>query len=92
MTDSLAVNITIISRHDLVDFGIIACGKTVPEVRRLLEYLEDGLVEPEAGLGFAPVSKARPKARPTVCSQQIRAIIGAKKDGYTNGSQTSRDA
>ena len=42
--DTLALNITVISRYDYVDFGVIACRKTVPQVQRLLDYLEDELV------------------------------------------------
>ncbi|AXQ30726.1 wax ester/triacylglycerol synthase family O-acyltransferase [Solimonas sp. K1W22B-7] len=47
LIDSAALNITIISRHDTVDFGLIACRKTVPHMQRLLEYLEDALTELE---------------------------------------------
>ncbi|WP_198043587.1 WS/DGAT/MGAT family O-acyltransferase [Ketobacter nezhaii] len=50
VTDTGAVNITIISRHDYVDFGIIACSKTVPSMQRLIDYLEDGLIELEQAL------------------------------------------
>lgn len=48
LTDGFTVNITLISRHDFVDIGIIACRKSVPSVQRLLDYLEDALVELEA--------------------------------------------
>ncbi|HSW13071.1 MAG TPA: wax ester/triacylglycerol synthase family O-acyltransferase [Solimonas sp.] len=47
LVDSATLNITIISRHDCVDFGLIACRRSVPHMQRLLEYLEDGLVELE---------------------------------------------
>ncbi|MBW2942517.1 WS/DGAT/MGAT family O-acyltransferase [Zhongshania aquimaris] len=47
LTDGAALNITLISRHDTVDFGLIACRKSVPHVQRILKYLEDGLVELE---------------------------------------------
>ena len=47
VVDHGALNITLISRHDFVDVGIIACRKTVPQVQRLLEYLEEALVELE---------------------------------------------
>lgn len=50
--DSLALNITVISRHDYVDFGLIACRKSVPQVQRLLEHLEDELVALEAACGL----------------------------------------
>ena len=55
--DGGALNITVVSRRDVVDFGLIACRKTVPRVQRLLDYLEDGLAELEGTI--KPVSGAR---------------------------------
>lgn len=48
LTDGAALNITVVSRHDFVDFGLIACRKTVPHMQRLLDHLEDALKELEA--------------------------------------------
>jgi diacylglycerol O-acyltransferase len=42
-----ALNITFISYHGNLDFGIIACRQTVPRVQRLSDYLEQSLVELE---------------------------------------------
>ena len=42
-----ALNITFISYHDNLDFGIVACRQTVPRVQRLIDYLEQSLVELE---------------------------------------------
>lgn len=56
--DNLALNITVISRHDFVDFGLIACRKSVPHVQRLLEYLEDELAALEVASGIEPAAKA----------------------------------
>lgn len=50
VVDTVALNITIISRHDFVDFGLIACSKTVPSMQRLLIHLEEALVELEEAL------------------------------------------
>lgn len=52
VTDSGALNITIVSRHDTTDFGLIACRKTVPHVQRLLTYLEDALADLENAYGL----------------------------------------
>ena len=43
-----ALNITFVSYHGNLDFGIIACRRTVPRVQRLVDYLETSLVELEA--------------------------------------------
>lgn len=42
-----AMNITVLSYRDSLEFGIIACRETVPQVQRLLDYLETALVELE---------------------------------------------
>jgi len=74
--DGAAINITIVSRHDLVDFGIIVCRKTVPEVQRLLEYLEDGLSELEATL-------QRPAAPKPVSGKAVRKTVVKKSKAKT---------
>lgn len=63
LLDGLTLNITLISRHDTVDFGIVACRKTVPSVQRLLDYLEDALVELEAGVKKPRRGRRKPVAR-----------------------------
>jgi diacylglycerol O-acyltransferase len=42
-----ALNITFVSYHGSLDFGIIACRRTVPRVQRLIDYLEQSLTELE---------------------------------------------
>ena len=42
-----ALNITFVSYHDKLDFGIVACRQTVPHVQRLIDYLEQSLAELE---------------------------------------------
>jgi diacylglycerol O-acyltransferase / wax synthase len=60
------INITIISGSENVDFGIIACRKTVPHVQRLLDYLEDALAELEEatkGLSVESATEKKPVAK-----------------------------
>ncbi len=45
-----AVNITVQSYLDKLDVGIIACRDTVPHVQRMLDHLENALVELEAAV------------------------------------------
>ncbi len=42
-----ALNITFVSYHGNLDFGIIACRRSVPRVQRLIDYLEEALTELE---------------------------------------------
>lgn len=51
VTHGLAVNITVTSYVDSLDFGITACRRSVPAVQRLIDYLEDGLRELESATG-----------------------------------------
>ena len=48
LTDGMALNITASSRADVLDFGVLACRRSLPQIERLMDYLEDGLVETEA--------------------------------------------
>lgn len=45
--DGAALNITLNSYADNLDFGLIGCRRTLPHLQRLLEYLEAGLAELE---------------------------------------------
>jgi hypothetical protein len=44
---AIALNITFISYDDNIDFGIMACRQTVPDVQHLGDYLEQSLAELE---------------------------------------------
>lgn len=50
--DGMAMNITQVSNNKNIDFGITACRRSVPHVQRLIDYLEDALVELEAAAGI----------------------------------------
>jgi diacylglycerol O-acyltransferase len=41
------LNITMVSNNKSLDFGIVACRHSMPHVQRLINYLEDALVELE---------------------------------------------
>ena len=45
MLDGQAVNITMVSYVDSMEFGITACRKSLPSVQRLLDYLDEALNE-----------------------------------------------
>ena len=42
-----SLNITLISYADQLDFGIIACRRSLPSIQRLIDCLEDSLCELE---------------------------------------------
>ena len=50
--DRIALNITLTSYCDQLEFGLIACRRTLPSMQRLLDYLENGIHELEVAAGF----------------------------------------
>ena len=50
--DRIALNMTLTSYCDQVEFGLIGCRRTLPSLQRMLDYLEDGLAELEAAAGM----------------------------------------
>ncbi|GGK53974.1 WS/DGAT/MGAT family O-acyltransferase [Nocardia camponoti] len=46
--DGQAINITLTSTGDNLDFGLVGCRRTVPDLHRLLDHLEDSLASLEA--------------------------------------------
>lgn len=49
--DGQAMNITLVSNGDQLDFGIVGCRRTIPHLQRLLGHLEDSLKELERATG-----------------------------------------
>lgn len=49
--DGQALNITVTSYADSVQFGLVGCRRSVPRLQRLLVHLEDSLTELEVALG-----------------------------------------
>ena len=75
VVDGMAMNITLVTYDKNVDFGIIACRRSMPQVQRVIDYMEEALVELETAAGLSntpnrlrarPARKTRgaPKARP----------------------------
>ena len=71
--DGMAMNITLVSYNNMLDFGIIACRRSVPGVQRMVDYMEEALVELEGMIG----SKVRPAA-PRLAKKTVRKT-GKKK-------------
>jgi hypothetical protein len=47
VTQGQALNITATSVADSLDFGIVACRRSVPSAQRLIDHLDEALVELE---------------------------------------------
>ncbi|MFT7286897.1 MAG: diacylglycerol O-acyltransferase [Halieaceae bacterium] len=63
--DGMALNITLVTYDKNVDFGITACRRSIPQAQRLIDYMEESLVELEDAAGLAkPKAKAKAKRAP----------------------------
>lgn len=45
--DRIALNITLLSYVDQLEFGLTACRRTMPSMQRLLDYIDNGIHELE---------------------------------------------
>ena len=66
--DGFAMNITLVSYNQSLDFGIVACRRSLPEVQRMIDYLEQALVELEEVAGLRtlktkPIGRKKPASR-----------------------------
>lgn len=81
--DGFAVNITLVSYSNSLDFGIIACRRSLPQVQRLIDHLEESLQELEEVSGLRKVrSLRRPSVKTTPASKakaKVKAKVVAKK-------------
>jgi len=75
----MALNITVQSYCGSLDFGLTACRKTVPELRKLADYLDEALAElHEAVFGSAPPKGAAPRKSSTPRSPSASAPASAR--------------
>ena len=61
--DGAAANFTVVSNFENLDFGIVACRKSVPHVQRLIDYMEESLVELETAAGLRTKTGRRRTAK-----------------------------
>jgi len=46
--DGMAMSITLVSYNQMLDFGIVACRRSVPALQRMIDYLDESIVELES--------------------------------------------
>jgi len=83
VTEGIALNITLVSYDQNVDFGITACRRSMPQVQRLIEYMEQSLVELEQATGLVtpkPTADRKPiKAKKKVAKKKATKKKATKK-------------
>ncbi len=66
LLEGMALNISLVGYNGRLDFGITACRRSMPQVQRLIDHLEEALVELEDVIGIKPAaakSKSKPKTK-----------------------------
>ncbi|MGB5293251.1 MAG: WS/DGAT domain-containing protein, partial [Lysobacterales bacterium] len=76
VSEGIAMNITVVTYDQQVHFGIMACRRSLPQVQRFIDYLEDALVELEDAVGISSQPPAKHKAKPRA---KAKAKAAAKK-------------
>jgi diacylglycerol O-acyltransferase len=81
--DGTAINFTVVSNYKNLDFGITACRKSMPHVQRLIDYMDDSLVELEDAAGISSTGKAQAKAK-------AKRKVAAKSDAKPKSKVKAR--
>lgn len=72
VSEGVALNITLVTYDKNIDFGIIACRRSIPHAQRLIDYMEQSLVELEIAAGLVvPKVKVKPKVKPAPAKKKV---------------------
>ena len=63
VTHGMAMNITLVTYDQSVDFGIIASRRALPQVQRMIDYMEESLQELEDAAGIKTRAAKSPAPR-----------------------------
>ena len=87
--DGFAMNITLVSYHKSLDFGIVACRRSLPQIQRIIDYLEESLQELEiaAGLRGAGTRKKRAPAKAKKATVRNKAATKARANNKVPGKR-----
>ncbi|MCL4103969.1 UNVERIFIED_CONTAM: hypothetical protein GTU68_034831 [Idotea baltica] len=78
--DGFSMNITLVSYNNSLDFGIIACRRSLPQVQRIIDHLEESLQELEEVAGLRKVrAKRKPAAKKSAAKKPVRKVLPKKK-------------
>ena len=89
VTEGIALNITLVTYDKQVDFGIMACRRSLPQVQRFIDYLEDSLVELEEAAGIRSVKTPQP-AKASTGASKVAARPKAKTKASAKAKTTAK--
>ena len=96
VSEGIAMNITVVTYDQQVHFGIMACRRSLPQVQRFIDYLEDALVEMEDAVGISSQppakhkAKPRAKAKPKAAAKKSAPRAKAKAKGKAKAKAKAR--
>jgi len=95
--DGFAMNITMISYHENLDFGVVACRRSLPQIQRIIDHLEESLQELEEVAGLAqPTAKkqstsgAGTAARSTAAGKNAAAVVKSEARSRTRTKKATK--
>jgi hypothetical protein len=74
----MALNLTVQSYCGSLDFGLTACRKTVPDLRKLAGYLDESLQELYDAVFPGAAREAKAEARAAAPRKRVPATAGAR--------------
>jgi len=84
----MTMNITLVTYNESVDFGIIASRRALPQVQRMIDYMEESLRELEDAAGLKTLSgkkssarKQSPARRKSKSKSKSKSVAAASKPG-----------
>lgn len=92
VAEGLAMNITLVTYAQNVDFGIIACRRSLPQVQRMIDYMEDSLQELEdaAGIRVKRGNKAPGAGRKTAGRSKPKAKASTRAKTKAKATATPK--
>ncbi len=70
--DGQALNITVSTNAENIDFGLVGCRRSVPSLQRMLTHLEDSLTGLEQATGAETVRRRRSATKGTSKGKRVR--------------------
>lgn len=87
ITDGMALNITLVTYDQNVDFGITACRRSIPQAQRLIDYMEESLVALEDAAGITRAKAKTRKKTPPKTGVKKTARASTKTKPKSRGSK-----
>jgi len=90
--DGFAMNITMVSYAGSLDFGITACRQSLPRVQRVIDYMEEALIELEDAADLrnqAEAANTSTRTKAKAARRKSTARRATPKSGHKTPSKTA---